>query len=290
VTTQSSGGKTVTRLYDMAGNIRSASDGNLNVGAATGSATNYAAPSAITPNGNSNLASTYTFNGSLELTGVTMPNGSTSSASYTDTGSPNTRTSPYGATTTYAIVYSNASTATATTNGHWVRSTMDGLGRTYKVEKGDGATTRTVTESVYGPCACSPMGKVLQVSLPHAPNATALWTTYTYDATGRTLTIKKPDNSTTTYVYSGNTTKVTDAKGNWKLFTTDALGNLTKVTEPDPTLGNVDTFYTYNVLGKLTQVDMTRAGTHQQRIFTLRRRRPAVERQESRERADLIHL
>ena len=141
------------------------------------------------------------------------------------------------ATTTYAIVYSTASTATATTNGHWVRSTMDGLGRTIKVEKGDGTTTRTVTQSVYGPCAAPPWARSCRCRCRTAPNATPPVHHYTYDATGRTLTIKKPDNSTTTYVYSGNTTKVTDAKGNWKLFTTDALGNLTKVTEPDPTLG-----------------------------------------------------
>jgi hypothetical protein len=30
--------------------------------------------------------------------------------------------------------------------------------------------------TVYGPCACSPIGKQLQVSLPHAPNPTTLYT------------------------------------------------------------------------------------------------------------------
>src|SRR3954463_16365344 len=86
LTTQSVPRKTVTRGYDIAGNVRSASDGNLNVSAATGSATNYGVPTAITPNGNVNLGATYTYNGSLELTGVTMPNVATSSTSYTGGG------------------------------------------------------------------------------------------------------------------------------------------------------------------------------------------------------------
>jgi YD repeat-containing protein len=281
VTTQTVAGKTVTRAFDIAGNIVSASDGNLNVSAATGAATNYSAPSTVTPNSSSNLGSSYTFDGSMQLTGVTMPNGATWSQGYSN-GMPSTTTSPHGAVTTYAYDFnSTASTIKATTNGHWTRSTLDGLGRTVKVETGDGSGAKSVTESVYGPCACSPMGKVIQVSQPHAPGAAALWTEYTYDARGRTLSIKKPDtgpnnsHSTTTYQYTGNTTKVTDAAGNWKIFTTDALGNLTKVTEPDPNLGNAnsDTYYTYNVLNKLTHVSMTRTdpktlvATTQQRSF-----------------------
>ena len=44
----------------------------------------------------------------------------------------------------------------------------------------------------------------------------------------------QPDGaSTTTYVYSGNQTTVTDPAGKWKTFTTDVQGNLTTVTEPD---------------------------------------------------------
>ena len=35
---------------------------------------------------------------------------------------------------------------TATTNGHWVKSTYDGLGRTIKVESGDGTGTKSVVD------------------------------------------------------------------------------------------------------------------------------------------------
>jgi hypothetical protein len=244
VTTQTTPVKTVTRAFDITGNIKWATDGNLNVSAATGSATNYAAPSSITSNNNSNSTSNYTFNSSLDLTGVTMPNGATWGQNYYAYGMPLSTTSPTQAVTNYTYNFnSTASTVTATTNGHWVRSTMDGLGRTIKVEKGDGSETKSVTQSEYAPCACSPMGKVKKVSLPHALNAPVLGTEYTYDALGRTVKIVKPDSSTTTYSYAGNTTTVIDAvgngtaasdkAGNWKMFTTDPLGNLTQVTEPD---------------------------------------------------------
>jgi hypothetical protein len=74
-----------------------------------------------------------------------------------------------------------------------VRNTLDGLGRTIKVETGDATSTKSIVETVYGPCACSPVGKVLQVSQPYGPGGTPVWTTYTYDGRGRTLTIRKPD-------------------------------------------------------------------------------------------------
>jgi len=108
-------------------------------------------------------------------------------------------------------------------------------------------------------CACSPLGKLKRTSRPHAPNAAPLWTTYTYDGRGRTLTVTLPDGSVTAYVYEGNTTKVTDAAGKWKKQTTDAMGNLVTVTEPNPA-GGADwtTSYTYDVMNHLTGVDMPR--------------------------------
>ena len=59
---------------------KTASDGNLNVSSSTVAANNYDAPSVITPNRNGSLSNTYAFDGSLELTGVTMPSGATCSS------------------------------------------------------------------------------------------------------------------------------------------------------------------------------------------------------------------
>jgi RHS repeat-associated protein len=128
-----------------------------------------------------------------------------------------------------------------------------------KVETGHDSTTVSVAETEYAPCACSPLGKLYRTARPHAPGDPKQWTTYTYDASGRTLTVKLPDNSTTQYAYTGNTTMVTDPAGKWKKQTTDAFGNLTTVTEPDPA-GGADwtTTYTYDILGNLTDVAMPR--------------------------------
>jgi RHS repeat-associated protein len=93
------------------------------------------------------------------------------------------------------------------------------------------------------------------------------WTTYTYDASGRTTKVTLPDGSFTTYVYQGNTVTVTDPAGKWKKFTMDAFGNLTSVQEPDPALGTVTTNYTYDILNHLTQVSMPRGGATQTRTF-----------------------
>src|SRR5258708_6445013 len=100
-------------------------------------------------------------------------------------------------------------------------------------------------DTQYAPCACSPLGKMAAVSQPYAPGETPVWSTYTYDASGRRLTVIAPDGSTTHYAYQGNTVTVTDPPGKWKMSTTDALGNLVTVTEPDPAGGaNLVTSYT----------------------------------------------
>jgi RHS repeat-associated protein len=81
-----------------------------------------------------------------------------------------------------------------------------------------------------------------------------------------------PDgSSTTTYLYQGNTVKVTDAAGKWKLFTQDAMGNLVQVNEPNPSPGggaDYITTYTYNPFDKLINVSMPRPTGTQTRTFS----------------------
>jgi YD repeat-containing protein len=85
----------------------------------------------------------------MELTSAAMPNGATASATYDGAGQMLTSTSVYGAVTTYTYNWGTGFNVTATTVGasgtHWVRSTMDGLGRTIKVEKGTGPLNNQVT-------------------------------------------------------------------------------------------------------------------------------------------------
>jgi YD repeat-containing protein len=109
---------------------------------------------------------------------------------------------------------------------------------------------------------------VSAVSEPYAPGATPVWTTYTYDGSGRTLTVTAPDGaSTTTYSYKGNSTTVTDPAGKWKTSTVDAYGNLILVTEPNPAGGTFATNYTYTPANRLTGVSMTRGNVTQTRTF-----------------------
>src|ERR1039457_1447775 len=124
----------------------------------------------------------------------------------------------------------------------------------------------TVTQ--YGPCACSPLGKMTRVSQPYAPGITPVWSTYTYDSSGRTLTVTAPDGaSVTRYTYQGNLTTVTDPAGKSKTFTADAMGNLVTVSEPDPAGGTDVTTYNYNAVNQLLTVTMPRSSGTQTRSF-----------------------
>jgi YD repeat-containing protein len=181
------------------------------------------------------------------VTSVSGPNGATSTTNYDTYGRPTNSTIADGAQTTYTYTY-NPNTQTATLGNRWKKTTLDGFGRTIKVETGHHTTTVAVVDTEYAPCACAPLGKMRRVSQPHAPGATPVWTTYTYDASGRTLTVTAADGaSVTQYAYQGNKTTVTDPAGKWKTFTNDANGNLVTVAEPNPQ-GGADyvTSYTYN--------------------------------------------
>jgi RHS repeat-associated protein len=207
----------------------------------------------------------FTYTSSLAVASVTGTNGETSTAQYDDDRRITQSTSPDGAVTNYTYTfYPSANTAKATTGSRWKRTTTDGLGRTVKEENGHDAVTVPIVDTEYVLCACSATGKVWRVSQPYAPNATVYWTTYTYDALGRTLTSTAPDGSVTSYLYQGNNTTVTDPTGKWKKFTSDAFGNLTLVTEP----GNVVTSYSYDTKSRLINVSMTRDTGTQTRTFT----------------------
>ncbi len=271
------GGPSKTLQYDITGTAVSATDGLGHTVTVTTSATNnYAAPTAVTPNSNTNLQTTASYTQWLAPSSIVQPNSATSSTIYDTFGRPQQSTSVYGAQTNYT--YSQNGTlpmvVTATTNGHWTETTLDGFGRTIEFDRGynNGSTPVTVStvKSGYALAACSPLGNMIQVSQPYAPSGTVYWTTYSYDGRGRKLNTVLPDGaSTTTYSYSGNTSTVTDPASNWKQDVYDVFGNLTTVNEPNPAGGaNLSTSYTYDVMNHLTGVSMTRGSTTQTRTFT----------------------
>jgi hypothetical protein len=132
------------------------------------SSKNYMAPATVKPQNDTNLQTTMSWTSFIGLSNETGPNGDQVSMGYDAMARPSSSTSPHGAVTNYS--YTNSPpTKKATTNGHWVKTTMDGLGRPIKVESGDGTSTKSVVDTEYAACACSPIGKMWRVSQPYAP-------------------------------------------------------------------------------------------------------------------------
>ena len=157
--------KTTTYTYSNAGFLSAtASDGSA-VSQSLTSATNYAAPSSITTQ---TYGESVTYNSWLGVTSTTGLNGEQLATTYDFYGRPATSTSPYGATWTYS--YSTSLPVTQTKSGPdgVTTTTLDGLGRTIRVQHGTG-----VTDTVYSPCACSPMLKIQKVSAPYQAGGSA---------------------------------------------------------------------------------------------------------------------
>ncbi len=171
--------------YDIAGNALSAADGQgHSVSTTYSAATQYAAPDNIAPGGNDDFSTDYTYSSFLGLSTIdTVDSGA--SVSYDSFARPAQSTSPYGATTYFTYDSNNVRLVTATTGTRIVKTTLDGLGRTIKVETGDSNGTKSVVETQYDSCACSPLGKVKQVSRPYKPGDPVYWTVYGYDALGQ---------------------------------------------------------------------------------------------------------
>ena len=248
--------------YDQTGRaVWTGQDVNPNhyVSQSTSTQTNFSAPELITTS--NSLTTQMSWSNSLQRKGQTGANGESSTIQYDPSDRPSVQSSPYGAQTVYSYGVSGPQ-VTATTDGRWAKTYLDGLGRTARQERGDTAVTKSVVETVYDTCGCNPLGKVYQQSMPHLPGATPVWTVYTYDSLGRLLTRKKPDGqSTTTYSYAGQTVTITDPSGKWKKITRDSFGQIVRVEEPSPKPAsepNHVTLYTYDVFGHLTQVQMDR--------------------------------
>ncbi len=262
-------GPTVTRclVYHLFGAVSNSwgSDGSTAT-ASINASTNYAAPTALS---SQSYGETISYNSWLGVTGTTGWNGEQLSTDYDWYGRPTSGTSAYGAATTISYLDGIPRQQIRSGPGGWGRTTLDGLSRVIRVEWGQNVNNIvSVADTEYAPCACSPLGKLKRTSLPYAPGGTPVWTTYTYDGIGRTVSVQLPDGaSTTTTAYLGNQTTVKDPASKWKTFTSDVEGNLVTVTEPNPAGGNLLTNYTYDWMQALTGVSMPRGSATQTRSF-----------------------
>ena len=273
LTSSTTPGGTSTFHYDQAGNVTSTIANGFTTTVTNASSNNFAAPTQLSVG---SLANNFGWSSFLGLTSASGANGESTSTVYDTYARPTTTTSLFGASTAYTYsvapyTSSNPATVTATTSSRWTRTTLDGFGRTVKVETGTGGPALSVAESVYGPCACSPLGKLIKQAMPHAPAASITWTVYSYDGIGRTLskaTTGSDTAGTSTYSYTGSTYSqligVTDPAGNTKSYAMDVFNNLIEVYEPSV---GAATYYSYDLLDHLTLVSMTRGTTLQTRTF-----------------------
>ena len=196
VTGSTSSNTTVCQLVDYLGTVRSAT-GPFGTTTTTPDVTKqYAVPSLITANG---YSTSLQWDSLLNLTQSTGPNNATMNFGYDAASRPASTQGVDGDAVTYT--YSTPSRySMATTGKKFVKTSVDGLGRTVKVETGYNPSPGTsVVESVvdteYAPCACTPMGKMKRVSQPYKPGNPVVWTTYTYDELGRVLAVTHPPNT-----------------------------------------------------------------------------------------------
>jgi YD repeat-containing protein len=128
-------------------------------------------------------------------------------------------------------------------------STMDGVGHVVQTQLSDpqGAINSLTT--------FDGSGSAFQVYNPYRSTSdpTYGYTTYVYDALGRTRQVVQPDNSTVSTTYSENCTTVTDEASKSRESCTDGLGRLTQAFE-DPSVLNWETDYSYDALDDLTSV------------------------------------
>jgi YD repeat-containing protein len=142
-------------------------------------------------------------------------------------------------------------------------SFYDKSGRTTETRQYEDVTNYTASQQQY-----DSLGRAYKSSNPFRPylSETPQWTTTSFDALGRVIQIKTPDNAIVGRSYSGTTTTVTDQALRKRSGTTDALGRLLNVVE-DPTGLNYQTNYTYDLLGRLRKTAQTEGATTQNRYF-----------------------
>jgi RHS repeat-associated protein len=136
------------------------------------------------------------------------------------------------------------------------RAYFDRLGRPWRSAHKESSTQWSVKDTKY-----DDLSRVSQTSNPYflttitdPPTTSSIWTTMTYDALSRVLTVTTPDSAVVTTAYSGNQVTVTDQAGKVRRSVTDGLGRLKQVVE-DPSGLNYTTNYSYSTPGELIKVE-----------------------------------
>jgi YD repeat-containing protein len=255
--------------YDDAGQVVSSTDGRgKTTDFAYDPSTDSCLNSTTPPTPSSGISQSFTQvcdpNTSL-VTSSTDPNGTITTYGYDSmlrrSSIVATNGSGTGSSTTIAfsggtLPETITTTVKATPNPDQVSTkTLDPYGRISSIVGPDGATVLTTYDS---------LGRVGTITNPYFSTSDPTYgvTGYAYDALNRMTRQCQPDNGNGTIVpcvagnsykewtYSGNAVSERDERGNSWQRTIDAFGNVTAVIEP----GNLQTNYSYNGLGDLTDV------------------------------------
>ena len=276
------GAVTETKRYDITGNLVKSSSSCCEQTTFTYSADyQYAYPQSKTRGSATDwhaqvmTTAGYDFNTGL-TTSATDTNGRPSSTEYDpNTLRVNRTTSSTGAHTDYAYNDSEMSITAATyLESHPTHTTiadsnvrlMNGRGQVRQEQALGANNLWDLVDTVY-----DNMGQLWKQTRPYRAGDTLQWTTVSYDALGRTRTVTAPEGSVTQIFYNetsrpdvastspGETTRVQDAWGREQWGRTDASGRLVEVVEPvfwgnGSVVAGMQTTYTYNTLGNLTQI------------------------------------
>ena len=203
-------------------------------------------------------ATTYTYDGSGNMTSVTDPLANTTTYEYNANGNPTKTTDPLGNITTYTYdgmgnrltetdALGNTTTHAYDLMGRLI-STTDALGNvtTYAYDGNGNRTSQTnalgnTTTFVY-----DAYNRLMQVIDPLGNT-----TSYTYDKNNKILTMTDDNGNVTRYQYDvlGRKIRIIDALGSQTTFAYDARGNLISLTDAN---GNTTTF-SYDANGRLIE-------------------------------------
>ena len=203
----------------------------------------------IDPFGN---AVSYSYDQALHQIGITDRLGNTTSMTYDSAGDMLTRVGPAPLSYSESWTYDSAGDVTSHTdaNGHKTGYTYDSLGRlTATTDPNGGVAKQSYTSLGELATTTTPRGEVTTYGYDASGNRTSVTTaagektTFTYDTAGRVLTKTDPRGNlsganaaayTTTYTYNNSdlTASVKDAAGNTTAYTYDADGQLTTATDP----------------------------------------------------------
>ncbi len=184
---------------------------------------------------------------------IDVNNGSALTYTYDVFGRVKSRLLDDGSGTTYA--YLDWGTATQRTrqavtdgsaNGLWVDAYQDGLGRVYKSVRENGETQLTDYDST--------STRVFRQSAWYAPSTeTPKYETFQYDGAGRRQSVTHADQSKATLIYSVGQVESRDELGHVKTTQLDGFGR-TVMTRENVGLDQAVTLYSYDTMGRLTQV------------------------------------